>query len=157
MASGGRRLRTALAIAGQPSLPAIGGRSAPSSASCGGRRTADGCQGGRPWGRRTCPDIRQMRTWTSGCLTTLGKTIFGTMLFKKILIINLHLYFIDPNYTCYNHRSFFSINMTLGKPTIGIHFSIHVDHHFKCFLGATILSIGNHIKGETKGKNFKSN
>jgi hypothetical protein len=36
------------------------------------RRPADGRQGGRPWDRRTCPDVRRTRLWTSGRVTTLG-------------------------------------------------------------------------------------
>jgi hypothetical protein len=34
-------------------------------------RQADGRQGGRPWDRRMRPDVRWMRPWTSGRVTTL--------------------------------------------------------------------------------------
>jgi hypothetical protein len=63
-ASGGRQLR--MAPGGRGSRP-------PPSDGLGGwpRRPADSRQGGRPWDRRTRPDVRRTRPWTSGRVTTL--------------------------------------------------------------------------------------
>ena len=47
--------------------------------------------------------------------------------------------------------------MTCEKPTFVILFKTRIDCRFKCYLNKEILSIGNHIKGETKLKSFKSN
>jgi hypothetical protein len=60
----GRQLRTAPGGRGSrpPPSDGLGGRP---------RRLADGRQGGRPWDRRTRPDIRRTRPWTSGRVTTL--------------------------------------------------------------------------------------
>jgi hypothetical protein len=65
IADGPRRTGQPSASVGRPwkTAPAAGGRPR--------RQLADGCQGGRPWDRRTRPDVRRTRPWTSGRVTTL--------------------------------------------------------------------------------------
>jgi hypothetical protein len=65
IADGPRRTGQRSASVGRPwrTAPAVGRRPR--------RPPADGRQGGRPWDRRTRPDVRRTRPWTSGRVTTL--------------------------------------------------------------------------------------
>jgi hypothetical protein len=57
------------------------------------RRPADGRQGGRPWDRRTHPDVRRTWPWTSVRVTTLNLYIW-----EVYKILNLSVKINDDIY-----------------------------------------------------------
>jgi hypothetical protein len=65
----------------------------PSVVAADGRPMALSSAGGLPWDRRTRPDIRRMRPWTPGRVTTLFKTT--PILFSFLSIVLTALLYIE--------------------------------------------------------------